>query len=198
MELTLQDLGVLPVRATVAFAARCARRVLPFLTHAPEANSASELAIRAIELAEAFARGSGQTHQAQEIADDAYGAGQGLMTNISSGSRGYAAYAAGHAANSVAHWTQGAATNTASMGQEVVAAAYGTYRIILSYNKALLLLEPDKAQDILLLVESDYIKLRDSNLGEFGQLGELVECSEKGPMGTLWPDPDLAWDFTDS
>ncbi len=147
-------------------------------------------------MAEAFAGGTAQTTPAQEIADGAYGVAHAFR-GTTSGSRGYAAFAAGHAANTVVHWTEHESENVTSAGQEVVAAAYGAYRIILAYNRACLVLEPDRAFDILLAVKSDYVKLRELGLGEFGQLGEVVECSEDGPLGLLWPDPTVPWDFED-
>src|SRR5947209_5458521 len=99
-EVTMQDLGLLPLRATVAFAARCACRVQGVLQaepYSPAKQATLERARVALELAESFARDEGAalptSAELLAAAQQTYQAADGVA-----GSGRFAAYAAGHAA----------------------------------------------------------------------------------------------------
>ncbi len=181
---SLGDLSNLTLRGNVAFAARCARRVRP-LVNMPEDSPARAARLEAMDaalrLAEDFARGEdvsvglaqGVAGAAAEVAEATYE------------TAGFAVYAPAHAVRGVFH---AARTVEGQQGfVEVIAAAFGASRVLLvnggSASEAL----------VLAALRADFEALLRLRLGRPGELGGSVDCSEAGPLGTLWPAGAPPW-----
>jgi hypothetical protein len=186
-EITLQDLGSLCLRATVALAARCARRVRPGMDDLPAdfPNRAEALAILDVALANAedYARAHIMPHaQADSNARAAFEVGEAAYPY-----RRLGAYAVAHAARAAAAAIQAGERATESTGMEVLASAYGANRVALTAGSGARLDEATTIQ-VRAAILADYEALRRLCPGSFRDLGDPVDPSEQGPLGVLWPD----------
>jgi hypothetical protein len=161
-----ESLKQLPLRAQVAFAARCARRAQPFSIRPDTASWQSEAIERAIRIAEQFARGN-----------PVEAAAAGAASNSAANAAAYAADAAAWAANAAAAPDAVTALNAAdAVVRTATDAAWAA-------NAAA---APD-AEAADAAARSDIYKLSDLKLGSFPALGNPIDPSESGPLGTLWP-----------
>ncbi len=177
----LNDLGLLTLRGHVAYAVRCARRVLP-LIRVPEDYPGREDGLatlaRAGRLADDFARGKDVSpEEVGPVASDASRFADGL-----SDEHGYAAFAVAHAARCA--WQAGLAEQTGEGNYflEVIASAFAAGRVLQSSCDAF------DAEPVVAALRADFEKLRGLKLGAAGEIGAPVDPSEEGPLGSLWPE----------
>jgi len=191
-DVTLHEFGELPVRATVAFAVRCAQRIRPRF-RPPEDLAAVDQALAVLDeilaMGRAFARG----------ADGPYGRAEGLhQLAFNLGEATFAAhqmtpYALAHVAKAVVEGfaLQGGGGSDTS-ATEVLAAAYGVSRVALTGGTGT---RPGPAalQVVLKTLRTDMDRLQELALGRFAELGTPIDPSEDGPLGPLWPHGTPAW-----
>ncbi len=194
---TLDDFKKLPLRAIVAFAARCARRV-EHLAIPPDDHPAHEscrLAVAdAIQLAEDFARGSPCTACESVIpaieASRAAATGQLVRENAIAAvlQAAFAAAAALHAValraepeerHLLAPPTRSFA-HLADLSAELAALDAFTAAVDASDATGY----PD---DFIGGAVEDYEKLLSLNLGSYPRAGRPIDPSPRGPLGPLWP-----------
>lgn len=181
-EVTMQDLGKLSLRATVAFAVRCVRRLLPLLKADPESSRAVRLSVQtALLVASNFARGGEQGTDPGEAAQEAYDSADDIAPEEGQ----FVVYAAGHAASAAAHALQAAQQSSPTSALETVAAAWGAYRVLQTYATGRVPFTQVLLADVLPLARRDYEKLVGLNLGRFAELGLPVETTDEGPLGSL-------------
>jgi hypothetical protein len=186
-EITLQDLGALCLRATVAFAARCARRVRPGLAALPSdfPDRASALATvdAAIQSAEDYSFARINRHaEAEALAQAALAVAETAYPY-----RGLAAYAAAHAARAAAEAIRGGERASDSVAMEVLASAYGANRVALTDGTGQRLDDATAAR-IRTAIFGDFTALQALACGSFRDLGDPVDSSDTGPLGPLWKD----------
>jgi hypothetical protein len=194
-EVTMQDLGLLPMRATVAFAVRCASRVHPMLQSGPD-SPARQLALdradAALAYAAQFARGEADQLPAEDamrtLAQQIYEAAEQVA-----GDRRFAAYAAGHALEAVATAVHIAAEQRRDEALNLVASAWGAYRVLLGFVSGLLFKDMFTGDMVMDRIRADYEQLLAMRLGRLAELGGVVDPSEQGPLGKLWPDQRPCW-----
>jgi len=182
----LNDLGELPMRANVALAVRCAERIRPCFN--PPANHPRRRELMssvdgAIRVADAFCRGlpleDGRIVAAIRVAAD-------VAEQTCEFTR-YAGYAAVRAAEAAAHAHEAARTASDAGTMNVVAAAFGAFRVLAGNADTLTL------DSVVAVVHADIEKLRSVAPGTCNELGPVVDPSESGPLGALWPDGAPAW-----
>ena len=194
---TIEQLKVLPLRAIVAFAARCARRVEP-LAQLPEGNPQRESRREAIEAAlrmvESFARGTDAPPDESVVAAiDACRDAGGELAGAAAAS---AVAQAAHAAASAWHAGSQVAEDGGAPGKRTVEA--GRFRGALTHVTADLAAMNafTAAAEAFVAVGyrnehfvdsalSDYRKLVGLNLGRYPEVGDLVDPSPGGPLGPL-------------
>jgi hypothetical protein len=196
---SIEDLKRLPLRAIIAFAARCARRV-EHLAQLPEGHPGKEerrVAIdAALRLAEDVARGEA-SHAADSVvqAIDVSCRAASVAPNCASAAA--AAARAAHAAASVLSvidrvvedqdMPQSARTAEAreflgSLGRSTVdLAALSAYTAAVDAFDAVGLANEGFVAASL----NDYDHLRRLNLGQYPQPGEPIDASPSGPLGAL-------------
>ena len=194
---TLDQLKVLPLRAIVAFAARCARRVEP-LAQLPEGDprreSRREAVDAALRMAEAFARGTDAPPDESVVAAidairDAGGESAGSSAVSAAAQAAHAAASAWHAGSSGReeagrpgrHATQagqisGALTHvTADLAAlNAFTAAAGAFVSVGYHN-----------EDFVGAALRDYDTLVRLELGRYPEPGAPVDPSPGGPLGPL-------------
>jgi hypothetical protein len=196
------ELANLPLRAIVAFAARCARRVRPLAASLPED---SRVAIdQAITVAEAFARGD-KAVGAAVTAGAAVGAARGAEIDGVTETAVGAAWAAAQAAEAVqaakAAEAFGAAADNNFAVQAAEAADQTARCAALAVGNATLAVRSAAlaVKAIASVTDRDHAILADIEqiiafrLGEPGTLGSPIDPSEAGPLGPLWPGGEPAW-----
>jgi hypothetical protein len=190
-EVTLQDLGELSLRATVAFAARCARRVQPYFNPPedfPHRAQAMQVVEEAILLAEQYAGATASSFaNAAAAAKIAFNLGEATYPL-----RQLAPYAAYHAARAVVKAASAGERATQTVATEVLAAAYGSSRVVISGGSG----TPPGAETVRFVHEAlraDFEALRALNLGGFCDMGDPIDSSEAGPLGPLWRGGPPAW-----
>ena len=202
---TNADLNMLPLRALVAFAARCVRRVQP-LYYLPKETKDRLCHIAAVDRAAEFAEriaanGEGFGHNAGVI-DDALAAmravGNGTVARL-------AAIAAFHAASAAAqamHLDAGATRLHVRLARQMAGVAADRSGVSLGITLAAARANPEfvglpaihAGYDVLLkFAFSDSQRLLDLNLGTFPDPGQPVDPTESGPLGHLWPEGAPAW-----
>ncbi len=176
---TEEELSRLTLRAIVAYAARCARRVQPLFT--TDNAEHIEDVDRAIRVAEAFARGvtapltASAGHNARNVAD-VYAVREGRPAReFREADPAYAAGDAAYAAAAAANGTRDAAANAARD-----AARSTAYSV-------------DDARTIDVCIRRDYDFLAIHYPRTEGIHGEPIDPSENGPLGTLWPEGEPKW-----
>ena len=154
-----------PQRALVAFAARCARRVQPLTKDLPSKDR--EAVERAIRVAEDFARGEIIVDAEAAIAD----ADEVVFGALTPAAAAFSARAA----------AKTAALADAAFTARARAAAFDAAKASAAYSF--------RATDIW----NDTEKLNTLNLGQPGTLGDPIDPSEDGPLGSLWPNGAPDW-----
>ena len=210
---SLGEMKQLSLRAMVAYAARCARRVQPFFTlpdDHPEKLKHVAAVERAIQAAEEFARGN-------PIADVDYFRAASVGINFARFAPRWAdgalvdtaaaryAYLAAEAANYAVRAADGAARAAGSdFGKEVLdfdcyePFCYpndwprGSWEIAIAawhaWAVAAHWIIPANARAAAVAAWSDFDRLRRLGLGRFPELGAPIDPSEDGPLGPLWPE----------
>ena len=193
---TLEQLKELPLRAIVAFAARCARRVEP-LAQLPDGNAQRETRRKAVEaalrMADSFARGTDAPPDESVVATiDANREAGGETANVDAVS---AIAQAAHAAASAAHARSQAEENrtpgehTFEAGRSLGALTHVTADIAAmnAYTAAAaaFLSVGYRNEDFVDSALRDYDKLLRLKLGRYPELGAPVDPSPGGPLGPL-------------
>jgi hypothetical protein len=190
-EVTLQELGELSLRSTVAFAARCARRVQAQFNPPddfPHRGQAFEVIEEAICVAEEYASGTPRPlKQVSAAAKIAHNLGEAAYPL-----RQLAPYAAYHAAWAVAQAVGAGERATQAVATGVLASAYGASRVVLTGGTGA---QPgaDTARAVHEALRADFEALRSLNLGGFCDMGDPIDPSQAGPLGALWPSGAPAW-----
>jgi len=175
------DVGRLPPRGIVAFAARCARRVQPLVRLAPLTPEQLQSVEHAIALAERFANG-------EEVADVAAAyAAVDAAAEVAAGvpiahRAAKCAYYAARAADAAPKVPYAAAT----FAQDAARAAYAAAHTAGSEA-------PDAGYYAEYAARADYDRLMSMNRGDLPVLGQPVDCREDGPLGALWPEGNPSW-----
>lgn len=200
---TPDELRALPVRAIVAFAARCCRRIQP-LYDLPHGQPHSRSLDGPLASAEAFARGSGPATMA-----DAARIAEGLAHAAR------AAHYAAHAWSCIEPWEHrhrdDPAANAAAAYAENEASGYRQQACDEADQAAASIAGGSASADLPALaaqvartathVTATHVvmKTRPAVARDFEQLRLLVgndgpiDPSETGPLGTLWPAGEPAW-----
>ncbi len=193
------DLKKLPLRAIVAFAARCARRVerpaLPPDDHPDRERIASAIA-EALRVAEDFARG--RPCPTIEAAVRAVEAGQAAAQGDLTGENAYAAVVrTAHAAACAIHAiavreepeekrlvSGGPPLHSLSHLADLTAdlAALGAFTAAVDASEAVA-----STSDLTTWASEDYRKLLKLGLGHYPEAGQPIDPSPDGPLGPLWP-----------
>jgi hypothetical protein len=195
---TLDDFKKLPLRAIVAFAARCARRVetlaIPPDDH-PEHERCVSAVRDAIQMAEDFARGSpctsceAVTSAIEASRDAARGA---LVREDAMSAVVQAAYTAATALNAVALLGEpeerhlfGPPTSPFEHLADITAelAALDAFTAAVDASDAL-----GYSDSFIKGAVGDFARLLSLNLGSYPQAGHPVDPSPTGPLGPLWPE----------
>ena len=194
---SLGELTQPPLRALVAYAARCARRVQPLFTlpdDHPDKQKHSEAVERAVRTAEEVARGTlviDDPRVCVPVAARALDATSGV-----SGASG-AAWASTDAARAAMATTRAARGEQGSgdffpLSDEPVAWPEGTRAgdAWVAYFAWSAAAAPwaYAANARGAVARSDFAKLRGLGLGRFPELGAPIDPSENGPLGPLWPE----------
>ena len=177
------EMGQLPLRALVAFAVRCARRVQPLFTlpdDHPEKQKHIAAVERASRTAEAFARGIPEADRdvAWAAARAAWAAS---MTSEAAGLPPNAAWAAAAASDAAHAAFHSSAAAPVAAAQAAWDAAVDSVRTAEAAARAYNAWPAAAAR-------SDYDRLRELGLGCFPDLGEPIDPSVTGPLGPLWRD----------
>jgi hypothetical protein len=198
-DFTIEHLKRLPLRAIVAFAARCARRVetlgqLP--EGEPERERRQSAIDAAIRLAEDFARGANTPPDPAVIERiDAIRAGAG--GSLSSQAATAAATAASHAAASAWHALgtrederyKPPEGRTAEAGRFLGALGHATVDLaaLNAYTAAVQAFGAVgyRNEDFVAAALNDYGTLIRLNLGRYPDAGEPVDTTQDGPLGPL-------------
>jgi hypothetical protein len=202
---TEEDLKRLPLRAIVAFAARCARRVLPlYLPHqkwpdAADFKRAVELAVLA---AERTAEGNyDPTIDPSACSGEASVAADGpdataYLPKVTAFTRN-AGRAASNAADVAAVTIAAGITSSdaaavrfavRAVNAALAGARAGTEAVIAGAMKA-----EQASSAFARATDSDFRKLVELDLGEYPAVGRTVDPSASGPLGPLWPDGEPEW-----
>jgi PTS system nitrogen regulatory IIA component len=183
---SLDELKQLPLRAVVALAARCARRVQPFFKlpdDHPEKQRHVAAVERAIRTAEEFVRGipvaapdaaasaarsASLAYSAARVASLALWAAEAASKASDAEAASDAVQAAGRASGAV--WDAAKAAGNAARAAGDAANAYNAWFTAAAASR------------------SDFSQLCGLGLGRFPELGEPFDPSENGPLGPLWPE----------
>ena len=165
---THYDLMKLPQRAIVAYAVRCARRLQPLFatTGIPDDNLHAQAVEEAMDIAERFCRGE---------------AGRAADANIAAKAAAKAAYGAAEAAG-----TPDAVNAARVAGFAAYAVATPVYAAIVAYATATVAAKTASAVDAA--ARADYDRLLELNPGSYDNLGQPIDPTETGPLGSLWPE----------
>lgn len=202
MRYTADDLKTLPLRGIVALAARCARRVerLAALPDGHPDGAQVRAAIdEALQVAEAFARGEPCPSADQAVA--AIEASRSATSGEILRENAYAAilravHAAATAARAVAEGREPAERRImGGHGDQPLApvagisaelAAMGAFTAALDAAEAV-----GSTDEFTRWAAEDLRKLQGLKLGHYPEAGDPVDPSPDGPLGPLWPKPDL-------
>jgi hypothetical protein len=204
---TEDDLNKLPLRAIVAYAARCARRVQPlfrqaagahdFAKHAAaveQANSLTEWFCLGRDVG-AYAGGGRSTVPVARAAARATIAAARAAARAASAAA-FASAAAIAAEDSAAAFATGAFA-AAAAADAVAAADAATAADSIATDHAIAgeaIVAAAAADDAVgVTAASDYARLRELNLGCYPELGPPLDPTEQGPLGPLWTDQPPQW-----
>ncbi len=194
---TLEQLKALPLRAIVAFAVRCARRVEP-LAQLPEGNAQRESRREAVEaalrMAESFARGTDAPHDESVVAAiDASREAGGEPANVAAASAiaqaAHAAASAWHPRAQAEEENRTPGNHTIEAGRSLGALTHVTADLAAmnAYTAAAaaFLSVGYRNEDFVDSALRDYHKLVRLELGRYPELGAPVDPSPGGPLGPL-------------
>ncbi len=196
------ELKRLPLRAIVALAARCARRVRRLysmpenMPHAAKYQSALDRAIEVAEMVAASAVVPG-TAVATAARDARVAANGGTTAAGAAATSASSAARAAEGATKAATAAAGAAPTTATAAEAAEAASSsaeaGRAAEATAAAAEIAYLYAVDAAGVAAAAEADYVKLLRLNLGKYPDLGDPVDPSESGPLGPLWPDGEPEW-----
>lgn len=182
-KITKDDLSKIPLRAMVAWAARCARRVQP-LYHVDGLSAKKE-------------------HKHVSAIDQVIGAAEAFANSVDDktfeGTRAYNILDAGRdardaAGHGVAAWVATSALNAA---RSAVYAAQGpTGAIVIDAEDAFdcaIKAAESNSSEVSEAASADFQKLLAAKLGDFPELGQPVDPSASGALGPLWPSGVPQW-----
>ena len=198
-DFTVEHLKALPLRAIVAFAARCARRV-ETLAQLPEGHPQREGRRGAVEaavgMAEAFARGADEPPDDSTIA--AIDASRGVAGGPAGSADAAAAAAeAAHAASTAWERTGPDETDKSAAGELKTAEARKFLGAVTHVTADLAALAAFTAavdaftsvgyhnEDFVNAALDDYDRLLRLNLGRYPEAGQPIDPSLSGPLGRL-------------
>ena len=194
---TLDQLKALPLRAIVAFAARCARRVEP-LAQLPEGDpqrkTRGEAVEAALRMAEAFARGSDAPPDESVVAAidasrDAQGESAGSVAASAAAQAAHAAASAWHAGHPAARedGPPGDRTTQAGKSRGSLAQVTADNAAMNAYTAAAdaFLSVGYHNENFIAAALSDYDTLVRLELGRYPELGAPVDPCPDGPLGPL-------------
>jgi hypothetical protein len=189
-----EELYQLPLRAIVALAVRCARRVEPLTARLGEQSK--EIFDSAIATAQTFAAGvSLEMNTVDEAARAAARAADVVLhrSDLESIVRAGAANAA-RAAWAAAETARAASAYTRARGDGAGTEADFEAKVASQTAEA----ADDAATaaggvDAARAARADLSRLLGLNLGGPGELGRPIDASENGPLGALWPDGAPDW-----
>jgi hypothetical protein len=194
---TEEDLKRLPLRAIVAFAARCARRVRPLYrlpTDDPGAAEHEHAVERVLKMAESFAAGersvvaeSNDTRAAAARAAGAAGAKYLVLDDPSVGATTLTAAALAAAS------AEAASASAEAAADRIPATALEAADRAADAALSAAARATDELTTIRTAVAADYERLIQLRLGNHPDLGDPVDPSESGPLGPLWPDGEPEW-----
>jgi hypothetical protein len=194
---TIDQLKALPLRAIVAFAARCARRVEPLALlpegH-PQRESRREAVEAALRMAESFARGTDEPPDESVVAaiDVIRDAGGELAAAAAASAIAQAAHAAAsawHAWSQVAKGSRAPGNQTAEAGRFRGALSHVTADLA-AMNAFTAAAEAFvsvgyRNEHFVDAALKDYTTLIDLELGRYPEPGNPVDPSPGGPLGPL-------------
>src|SRR5262245_16568046 len=194
---TLEQLKALPLRAVVAFAARCARRVEP-LAQLPEGNPQRESRREAVEaalrMAESFARGTDSPPDESVVAaiDASRDAGGDLAWSAAASAIAQAAHAAAsawRAGPQAAEESRAPGKHTTEAGRSLGALTHVTADLAAmnAYTAAAeaFVSVGYRIEDFVDAALKDYHTLVRLELGRSPELGNSVDPSPDGPLDHL-------------
>jgi hypothetical protein len=194
---TVEHLKALPLRAIVAFAARCARRVEP-LAQLPEGNphreSRRESVEAALRMAESFARGTDAPLDESVVAAidaslDAGGEAAGGAAASAVAQAAHAAASAWHAGSQVAEESRAPGKPTAETGKFLGALTHMTSDLaaLNAFTAAAdaFVSVGYRNEDFVDSALNDYATLVRLKLGRYPEPGAPVDPSPDGPLGPL-------------
>jgi hypothetical protein len=194
---SVEQLKALPLRAIVAFAARCARSVEP-LAQLPEGNpqreSRREVVEAALRMAESFARGTDEPPDESVVAaiDASRDVGGELAAAAAVSAIALAAHAAAsawHAGSQVAEESRAPWKDTTEAGRSRGASTHVTADLaaLNAYTAAAeaFLSVGYRNEDFVDASLKDYHALVRLQLGRYPELANLVDPSPGGPLGRL-------------
>ena len=194
---TVEHLKALPLRAIVAFAARCARRV-ESLAQLPEGNPLRESRREALEaallMAESFARGTGAPLDESVVAAidaslDAGGESTGGAAAAAVAQAAHAAASAWHAGAQVTEENRAPGKHTAEAGRFLGALTHMTADLaaLNAFSAAAdaFVSVGYRNEDFVDSALSDYATLVRLKLGRYPEPGAPVDPSPGGPLGPL-------------
>jgi hypothetical protein len=194
---TVEQLKTLPLRAIVAFAARCARRVEPLAQH-PEGNPQRESRRAAVEaalwMAESFARGADEPPDESVVA--AIDASRDVGGDLACAAAASAIAQAAHAAASAWHAGSQVAEESRAPGRHTVEAARfrGTLTHVTAELAAMNAFTAAaeafvsvgyRNEHFVDAALKDYHALVCLELGRYPELGHPIDPSPGGPLGPL-------------
>ena len=203
-----QDLKALPLRALVAFTARCVRRVQPvFLLPSsfPDRRQHSNAVADAIALAEEFARGepissrkahevgTKASHTAEAVQQLRFAIQQALVAKAAA----EAAYSVHAAALDLAD-SSGIVINAYTLatkeGQPIdkaFAATRGLHTANFAARSSALV--GNACPALAIHISRDFTKLKELALGAYPELGQPIDPAGAGPLGPLWLGDAPKW-----
>jgi hypothetical protein len=185
---TEDDLKKLPLLAIVAYAVRCARRAQPVLDTIPSFAMHGAAVEQAISLAERFCVGANlnAAPDAAERAAEAAGRAASVAQSFAGGSAvALAAGAAQAAAQAIAavedSWAD---PNSADRVVRAVTNGAGRASRAVAADRT----AADRTAAVNAAARADYDRLLSLNPGTYPDLGEPIDPTETGPLGSLWPE----------
>ena len=182
------DLKNLPLRAIVAYAVRCARRVRPLYGRAGGIADLAEheAAVEgALSLAERFCFGD-------DVGQGAYGAAYGAGDAADTAAAQDAARAASAAARAAAYAfdipksaVYDHPVYASRVAAEAVDAAGAAARAAGHAS--------DDAGTVEAAAKADFDRLLELNQGAYPELGQPIDPTANGPLGPLWPGEPPKW-----
>lgn len=184
---TEDDLKTLPLRAIVAYAVRCAKRVQPLYAGAAwlpgfaEHEAAVE---RAISLAQNFCLGQDVSAIDDAVAAAAAAEAAAWVAADAAKAAAFAAAYAAYAANAANAATYAAdeAVDAAIAAADAEAEAYADDDLC-----------ADNTRVAARAAKTDIDRLLQLNLGTYPELGQRIDPTENGPLGLLWPEGPPEW-----